>query len=122
MNVNNINSLPDVGGVRGHVGGIPVPRMPDDGVCGHPKGMTTHPRHRGDHPRPVCTTYQIELRAITDDLRPAEIRLRGALKMLLRAFGLRCVTCRETNELNASPDASGSTETACDEKRDGSTG
>lgn len=108
MSVNNTNSLPDVGGLRGYVGGVPVPRMPDDGVCGLPKGMTTHPRHRSDHPRSDRTTSRSVQREITMNERfeivieagpgstPAITRLRAALKTLLRAYGLRCVQAKQT--------------------------
>jgi hypothetical protein len=34
--------------------------------------------------------YRLELEALSDDGAPAHVRLRAALKCLLRAFRLRC--------------------------------
>ena len=39
--------------------------------------------------------YRIELEALPGWGRPGIQRLRAALKMLLRGFGLRCVSLRE---------------------------
>ena len=44
--------------------------------------------------------FTITLEAVPRDSRPASRRLRGALKTLLRGFGLRCVTIN-----SAQPDA-----------------
>ncbi|MDP1799436.1 MAG: hypothetical protein Q8K78_18210 [Planctomycetaceae bacterium] len=38
--------------------------------------------------------YTITLETLPTDPRPGIIRMRSALKLLLRACGLRCVTCR----------------------------
>jgi hypothetical protein len=38
---------------------------------------------------PGSERYRLELEALADDV-PAAVRLRRALKCLLRAFGLRC--------------------------------
>lgn len=47
--------------------------------------------HADDH----RTTYELTLRAEGPDPRPPIIRLRSLLKLMLRGFGLRCVTIRE---------------------------
>ncbi len=57
----------DVGERRGRVGEILHPRRPDVGVCGHPKGMTTHPRtqrsqsptSRAAHVQPANTGHGV---------------------------------------------------------------
>ena len=43
--------------------------------------------------------FIITLEAVPRDSRPAALRLRGALKTLLRGFGLRCVTMSRVVEL-----------------------
>jgi hypothetical protein len=37
--------------------------------------------------------YILELEALPGDDRPADMRLRGLLKVSLRRFGLRCTRC-----------------------------
>jgi hypothetical protein len=41
-------------------------------------------------------SYRVELIALPDDNYPVAVRLRRALKTLLRAYGLRCVSIQET--------------------------
>lgn len=45
-----------------------------------------------------ATTFVVTLKATGSDPRPVIVRLRGALKHLLRCFGLRCVTCSPSVE------------------------
>jgi hypothetical protein len=52
---------------------------------------TPEPPPRRDSPR---SRYRLELEAKPSGV-PADVRLRRALKVLLRAFGLRCVWARE---------------------------
>jgi hypothetical protein len=63
----------------------------------------TNARHPGGE------RYRLELEALADDA-PAVVRLRRALKCLLRAFGLRCrsvadVTTRQLPAGNGAPAA-----------------
>ena len=48
------------------------------------------------------TRFTIELEAVPSDI-PAAARLKRALKVLLRGFGLRCVTAVETQPTNDAP-------------------
>jgi hypothetical protein len=41
-------------------------------------------------------SYRVELRALPDDDAPAHVRLRQALKCLLRSFRLRCTAVVDT--------------------------
>lgn len=52
------------------------------------------------------TRFSIELEAITSHDRPADVRLRGLLKIALRAFGLKCVTVRELRPPETGPASS----------------
>jgi hypothetical protein len=56
--------------------------------------------------RPGRQRYLVELEALGDGDAPAHVRLRGALKCLLRAFRLRCRRVEElpakANDANAS--------------------
>jgi hypothetical protein len=49
--------------------------------------------------------FLIELAPTGRDTRPPAIRLRGLLKLALRAFGLRCVAMRETRDEIGSPES-----------------
>jgi len=51
-------------------------------------------------PRPV---YVVELTTEPGFTAPPDVRLRRALKLLLRSFGLRCVGVRETPRETAVP-------------------
>ena len=55
-----------------------------------------------DSPAPAedrCQTILLELRPLTTGWRtPAELRLRAALKRLLRDYGLRCETIRRKHQ------------------------
>ena len=46
--------------------------------------------------------FTITLESVPSDI-PAAARLKRALKMLLRGFGLRCVTAVETQPTNDAP-------------------
>ncbi len=48
------------------------------------------------------TRFTITLESVPSDI-PATARLKQALKVLLRGFGLRCVTAVETHTENGSP-------------------
>lgn len=60
--------------------------------------------------------FSLVLESSGEHIIPAATRLRAVLKLLLRGYSFRVV---EAKEVNASPDASGATLTACD---DGLTG
>lgn len=98
------------GGTSGTVGGT-VPRSQ---VVGQDCVCNTHPIPSPDMATPVLTesekscptkfreqcladrtTYSLTLRAEGNDPRPAIIRLRSLLKLMLRGFGLRVITIRE---------------------------
>lgn len=50
----------------------------------------------------ITASYVVELRPLATGVgrAPAIVRLRRALKCLLRAYGLRCVSVREGNRTN----------------------
>jgi hypothetical protein len=54
------------------------------------------PRHR------VGERFEVVLEAAPSDVPPA-VRLRGLLKLALRAFGLRCTSCRDVTPAPAPP-------------------
>jgi hypothetical protein len=43
------------------------------------------------------TRFRLTLESVPSDV-PAEIRLRGLLKLMLRSFGLRCVEAKELTD------------------------
>jgi hypothetical protein len=49
-----------------------------------------------DHAHHGGEEYELRIVALADDHAPAVIRLRHVLKALLRQYGFRCVSVRET--------------------------